>query len=319
MSEWIVGADALARARFEISHLAVALAVTAQLASRGTTAVDPALDGDPVGTALITTGLQPRWIADCFTLAVPPGDCLDHELEVLRRYSDEQVRRDLVAAMALATTGARRAHDATALPAILGTTSGLGARAANALTRIWDEHVAGDWERQRWILESDIVSRTTALSRQGWAGALEGMRPGTAYLGGGTIRISGHDLPPRDLTKAHLALHPVPGERGFVMWDLTQDRYALTYPATGSGLNPAGPKPDDSLERLIGANRARILAELTTPASTSQLVARTGLSLGSVGRHLAILHDAGIITRRRAGREVLYWRTCLGESLSCGR
>jgi DNA-binding transcriptional ArsR family regulator len=51
------------------------------------------------------------------------------------------------------------------------------------------------------------------------------------------------------------------------------------------------------------------------PRSTSQLVALTGYGLGSVGGHLAVLRDAGLVTRRRAGRSVLYVRTPLGNRL----
>ena len=75
---------------------------------------------------------------------------------------------------------------------------------------------------------------------------------------------------------------------------------------------PALPEP---LVRLVGRNRARILAELGTPTSTSALAAGTGLPLGSVGGHFRVLLDAGLIERRRSGREVLYWRSTAGESL----
>jgi len=54
---------------------------------------------------------------------------------------------------------------------------------------------------------------------------------------------------------------------------------------------------------------------LDAPKSTTQLVALTGQPLGSVGRHLKILLDAGLLERRRAGRSVLYYRTAVAESL----
>jgi DNA-binding transcriptional ArsR family regulator len=55
---------------------------------------------------------------------------------------------------------------------------------------------------------------------------------------------------------------------------------------------------------------------LAAPLSTTQLVALTGQGLGSVGRHLRVLLDAGLVERRRAGRSVLYSRTPAGESLA---
>lgn len=71
----------------------------------------------------------------------------------------------------------------------------------------------------------------------------------------------------------------------------------------------------DSLARLLGAGRASVLVLLSSPKSTTQLVALTDQALGSVGRHLKILLDAGLADRRRAGRSVLYFRTEAGDAL----
>ena len=49
------------------------------------------------------------------------------------------------------------------------------------------------------------------------------------------------------------------------------------------------------LAALLGPGRARVLILLDTPKSTTQLVALTGLGLGSVGRHLKVLLDAGLV------------------------
>jgi DNA-binding transcriptional ArsR family regulator len=57
------------------------------------------------------------------------------------------------------------------------------------------------------------------------------------------------------------------------------------------------------------------VASLRRPARLEQLAAFSGLPLGAVGNHLKVLLDAGLVLRRRAGREVLYWRTALGDSL----
>ncbi len=118
------------------------------------------------------------------------------------------------------------------------------------------------------------------------------------------------------LADAELAFHPVQEGRGLVMWDLDARRYALTYPATGTGIvEPPG--DDDGLARLVGGNRAGLLRLLGAPASTTQLAALTGLPLGSVGNHIAVLRTSGLVVRR-SGREVLYWRTPLGNDLVDG-
>ncbi len=42
---------------------------------------------------------------------------------------------------------------------------------------------------------------------------------------------------------------------------------------------------------------------------------QTGLPLGSVGGHLRVLLDAGLLERRRSGCEVRYWRSDAGQAL----
>ena len=72
----------------------------------------------------------------------------------------------------------------------------------------------------------------------------------------------------------------------------------------------------DGVARLIGPSRARILRLLGQPRSTTQLAALTSLPPGAVSGHLRVLLEAGAVLRRRAGREVLYWRTSLGDTLA---
>ncbi|WP_442906782.1 ArsR/SmtB family transcription factor [Kitasatospora sp. NBC_01246] len=74
----------------------------------------------------------------------------------------------------------------------------------------------------------------------------------------------------------------------------------------------------DGLARVIGRTRARLLAELDAPASTTELAARTGLSAANVSHHLTALRGAGLAARHRAGRTVLYLRTEAAELLLRG-
>ncbi|HEY0449722.1 winged helix-turn-helix domain-containing protein [Actinophytocola sp.] len=70
-----------------------------------------------------------------------------------------------------------------------------------------------------------------------------------------------------------------------------------------------------ALSCLLGASRAGILLALDEPASTTHLAAILGQSLGAVGNHLAVLRDAGLVTRARSGRSVLYTRSPVADAL----
>jgi DNA-binding transcriptional ArsR family regulator len=73
--------------------------------------------------------------------------------------------------------------------------------------------------------------------------------------------------------------------------------------------------PSAALAGVLGRGRARLLAELDEPASTKDLAGRTGITPGGVSQHLTALRAAGLLTSHRVGREVLYARTDIAESL----
>jgi DNA-binding transcriptional ArsR family regulator len=76
------------------------------------------------------------------------------------------------------------------------------------------------------------------------------------------------------------------------------------------------PPPTDPLAPLLGRTRAGLLVALSTPSSTTRLAALTGASIGATGDHLKVLLDAGLVTRERIARSVLYRRTPLGDALA---
>jgi DNA-binding transcriptional ArsR family regulator len=321
MGVWLVGADALARSRFAISPMAETVATLLVLRgspNRPGQLTGPAgtraafrrrLAGDPVGAAFVRAAVAPRWVADF--LCTPPADAdrtFADELRRIRSTTAAELRVDLVDPE---HTGRRSADPVGHDPAL--DAADLPDRVADVLAWVWAEAVEPDWPRRRRAFEADVVARTRRLSTGGWAAALDDMRPGMRWLGDGQLQINAYDFPPRDLAGARLLFVPTTTAHGWVGWD-PPHRYSIVYPCTGllAETRPAAP---DALRRLIGPARATVLALLDAPMSTSQVVAVTGFALGSVGNHLKVLLDAGLVRRRRSGRSVLYFRTGDGDRL----
>ncbi len=314
MGIWIVGADVLARSRFAISPLAETVSALLALAGLDDGLVQQALArpqrdayrrrvaADPVAAALVQAAFQATYTADFITTPPVPGDRTIHdELRRVRETPAPVAAADLRFCLGLP------------LPPVLDGPD-LAQRAADLLEWVWTHAVRPDWPRRRALLEADIVARTQRLSSGGWAAALAGMRPGMRWLGDGQLRINAYDNPPRDLRDAQLSFVPTTSSGGRVDWD-EPDHYAIVYPSQGLLAGPREAAPPGALAALIGAARARILVLLAAPASTTQLVAVTGYTLGSVGGHLRVLLDAGLVRRRRSGRSVLYYRTPAGDQL----
>ncbi|MFG3094930.1 winged helix-turn-helix domain-containing protein [Streptomyces sp. NPDC048202] len=95
------------------------------------------------------------------------------------------------------------------------------------------------------------------------------------------------------------------------------DSPQLAYPARGTGtLWETRPTTGThALIPVLGRSRTLLLTELESPASTTELAHRTGLSPAGVSQNLTAPRDAGLVSAHRAGRAVLYARTGAAESL----
>jgi DNA-binding transcriptional ArsR family regulator len=254
----------------------------------------------------------PGWGVD-FVAPVPTGltETIDDLLAQVRATPLDQVRREVAEALSRQPASAR-------VRRIL-TSDQVAGYVADVLDTAWQALLEPEWPTLRAILERDVVYRAGQLTSKGWAAALAGLHPGLSWQQG-RIELSHW----RDEEHAEL------GGRGLLfvpsvfIWPKIAMRLdppwppALFYPARGvaalwerSGRATSG----SGLDRLLGGARAAILHALEQPASTSQLAATLGQSLGAVGDHLAILRDAGLLTRARSGRSVLYHRTPVGDAL----
>ncbi|MFJ5732338.1 ArsR/SmtB family transcription factor [Streptomyces paradoxus] len=315
MGWWQISADTLAGSRFVISPFAEAFASLRLLHAaeaahpgerRWLAAHLPAyrrrLARDPVTAQLISAGIGREWTADFLSPTPRDGESFEQGVERVRAADPEAARAHLTVSLR------------GPVPAVLNRDD-LPERAADLLTYVWTKAVRPYWPQRRHILEADVVARTAQVSRGGWASALDTLRPGTQWLGENRLQVNAHEYPPRELSGAELVFVPITTQRiGWVAWEGT-DRYALVYPCAGALADPGGGPVPASLGALLGAARAGVLVRLGSPLSTSQLVAVTGQGLGSVGRHLRVLLDAGLVERRRAGRSVLYSRTAAGQVL----
>ncbi|MFF5472965.1 ArsR family transcriptional regulator [Streptomyces achromogenes] len=316
MGWWQLDADTLAGSRFVVSPLAEVFGCLKLLhAGQGAHPGEHAwlgahlpayrarLAADPVTARLVRAGLGREWIADFLTPAPRPGEDFAAEVGRVRAVDPGAARAHL------------RLSLAGPLPAVLDRDD-LAERAATLLEWVWEETVRPSWERRRRVLEADVLARTAQVSRGGWASALGGLRPGgTRWLGDNRFQVNLHEYPPRDISGAELLFVPVtPQRQGWVSWT-ERERYAVVYPCAGVLAGDGGRTVPAGLGALLGAARAGVLVLLGSPMSTTQLTAVTGQGLGSVGRHLKVLREAGLVERRRAGRAVLYVRTSAGDVL----
>ncbi|MFF0890580.1 ArsR/SmtB family transcription factor [Streptomyces sp. NPDC003456] len=315
MGWWQINADTLAGSRFVISPFAEVFGCLRLL--KGARAAHPGerswldahlpayrarLARDPVTARLVEAGIGTEWTADFLAPAPCDGETFEQGVARVRAACPRQARADLTVSLR------------GPVPAILRRDD-LPERAADLLTFVWEAAVRPYWPHRRRILQADVVARTAQVSRGGWASALDTLRPGTRWLGENRLQVNAHEYPPRELSGAELVFVPITTQRiGWVSWE-GRDRYALVYPCAGALADPGGAPVPASLGALLGTARAGVLVRLASPLSTSQLVAVTGQGLGSVGRHLRVLLDAGLVARTRAGRSVLYARTAAGQAL----
>jgi DNA-binding transcriptional ArsR family regulator len=255
----------------------------------------------------------PGWGAD-FLSPVPAGvsTTIADLLAQVRATPADQAQREVAEALR------RQPPVDPRMEAIL-TSDRVAEYAADVLAAAWQVLLEPEWRTLRAILERDVVYRAGQLASRGWAAALTDLHEYVSWRHG---RIELSQWPDdEDAALAGRGLLFIPSVFAWPRLALSLDPPwppSLIYPARGvaalwekPGLASAG-----ALGRLLGASRAGILLALEEPASTSQLAAALGQSLGGIGDHLAVLREAGLVTRARSGRSVLYRRTPVGDALA---
>jgi DNA-binding transcriptional ArsR family regulator len=170
----------------------------------------------------------------------------------------------------------------------------------------------------RLVLEADTTYRARQLATGGARLLFADMHPNLRWRNGAleieemisehTVKAAGRGLL---LMPSIFAVKPVP--------PLVPDEPpSLAYPSRGIATlwAPPPPRPTAALASLIGAPRAQLLDMLAEPLPTIELARRLDVTPSAVSQHLKVLHATGLVTSARAGRQVLYRRSELGDQMT---
>jgi len=203
------------------------------------------------------------------------------------------------------------------------------AELAAELADCHDRLIAPHWERIRSVLDADIAYHAGLLAGGGAQALFSDLHPGLRWSAG-RLFLSDADTGPDQITLGPDGVVLMPSVFNWPEWSVKKDtstQTTLLYPARGAatvweaGLDgfgagkPGRPGDQRAVESLLGAPRARLLGALRSPATTSALARRFGVTPGAVSQHLAVLRRGGLVDRRRSGRTVLYQASELGLAL----
>jgi DNA-binding transcriptional ArsR family regulator len=246
-------------------------------------------------------------------IAPPPRPRLADQLLQVRQTPPGKVVSDILAAY-----GSAPLPDC--LRGIDDDPAALRDRVADALGRYWDLAIAPSWPRVIRLLEADVLHRGLALATGGPGEALGGLDRRIRWDGDSIIvdimSPLREEIPVagRGLRFVPCVFAPFPN----LPIDAV-DPPVLAYPARASAtLWHAPPPPRAAAPAVLGTARARLLAMLDEPASTTSLASNLGVTPSAVSQQLRMLADAGLVAATRAGRVVLYQRTDLGTRLTRG-
>jgi DNA-binding transcriptional ArsR family regulator len=267
---------------------------------------------------LVVNGLpvHPEFLSPAPAVRTPS---FEEELSRLRATPDEAVRASL-----------RRVFGDHRWP---DTATELFERPAESLAEIaaefaecHDRLILPHWERIFPVLDADIAYRSQLLAGGGARSLFSDLHP-DLHWSDGILTMEDSDEGPVDL-KVMLGPDGVVLMPSVFNWPMvslskaTSSQTMLLYPARGTAtvwehLSMAGRAAPvaGAVEELLGTPRARVLIALRSPATTSALARRFGVTPSAISQHLSVLHRSGLVDRSRSGRAVLYQASELGLAL----
>ncbi|GAA3209665.1 ArsR/SmtB family transcription factor [Nonomuraea helvata] len=313
---WVLRPDDVARIRFAFSPMweLVASLRTLQRPSRHSIhlpwlkAVRPRLAGLDLSELFALVPLT-GYIADFIT---PPPDTpmpeFAAELDRVRRAPPELARREAAKI---------KGTDRAVIERFMADPEAGVARVADTLEAYWERCFAEFWPRVYGLLERDVLRRSRQLAQGGAHELFAALDPAVVWTGerllidrpwceAGGLHGDGLVLVPSAFWGQAVAVMTAPYQS------------TLIYPVLGVGtLWEQGPPPaPGGLSALIGRSRAQILLALAEPATTSALAARMSLTPGAVSQHLGVLSGGGLAVGMRVGKQVVYRRTPIGDTLA---
>jgi len=273
-----------------------------------------------VDMALLTALVRPTGYIPDFLSPTPPGRTasIESSLEQMATTPRAVVTHELghLADHEVAQRGPGRAERAELMRELLADPRAALSRIVTEFERYWHAALAPHWPRVHALLQDDLAHRLEELATGGVARLFGTLHPSVA-MRGDLVTIVKYYEGRAQLRERGLLLVPCAFVWPDVLVSTADPLPSMTYSPRGIGrLWESAPEASASpLATVLGRTRAAILASLELPMSTTQLAAQLTLAAPTLSVHLKQLRAAGILTSRRDGRVVLYYRTRLGDQL----
>jgi DNA-binding transcriptional ArsR family regulator len=191
-------------------------------------------------------------------------------------------------------------------------------RIVDALSEYWRVCFEPHWARMRTVLEGDVTHRGRQITQRGFRGMFPGLAEQIGFAGNVvSVRMR---YPPAAGTERDgdgLTLVPTLWTSNPTVPTSDAGPASIMYAARGQASMWA-PQPRvavQTLVQLLGETRAHLLLRLGTPASSTELAVRLGVTTSAVNQHLRALRAAGLLDCVRHGRSVLYHWSDLGRNM----
>jgi hypothetical protein len=330
-------AEGVAKIRFSVSPLAelnALLALVARPPQHGHRRGWVDLAGETLRQrklTLLSSLAAPPYLPDFLS---PPFDAeersIEDELESVHATEDKRVAGEI----AVVAKGRPVACVAgRPLPRVLVQTMDKGVsvfldRLCGEMYDLWRHTVSRRWSEMQRHMDAAVATAAINQARAGTGAMLANLHPGMHWADSTLLVQSRYDgtagwargmqlapsvLAPRPLTV--IDVDPLGDGRlnprdPLILFPVSRVRSVTATPPDG--------RTSRNLDALLGATRARLLADLRIPRRTTDLAARHRLAPSGVSYHLGILTRAGLLARRSAKDGVFYEASPLGLSLLAG-